>query len=92
MNENLIFLSENTNTPEDVISHAKEQIHKILSIEYPDHLDFGDGSFALSHGSTQVIIVVRNFTSDEACIDCISHVVTGATVTSDLMNFLLRKK
>ena len=91
MNENLIFLNENTNTPEAIISDSKSKISKILSVEYPDHLDFEDGSFALSHGSTQVMIVVRNFNEDEACIDCISHVVTGATVTADLMNFLLRK-
>jgi len=36
------------------------------------------------------MIIVRPFTQDDACIECISNVVTGAKITDELMKFMLR--
>ena len=82
--------SSNIETPVEIIDATIQKISDILKKEYPDHLDFGDGSFAITKGSSQVMIVVRPFTNDEACVECISNVVTGATVNEDLMKLLLR--
>lgn len=78
-------------TPRDLIDITIRKISDILDYNYPDHLKFDDGSFAVIHGSSQVLILVRPFTQDEACVECIANVVTGAKVNEDLMRFLLRK-
>lgn len=85
-------MTENTNmiTPVEILEKAKNDIAQILAKDYPEHLNFGDGSYTISHGSTQVMIIVRPFTEDEACIECISNVVTGAKITDELMKFMLR--
>ena len=79
------------NTPEEIINNAINKVTDILNTKYPEHLSFGNGTFTIAHGSTQVMIIVRPFTDDEACIDCAATVVTGANISNDLMRFLLRK-
>ena len=37
------------------------------------------------------MIIVRPFTSEDTSVECISNVVSGAHITNELMNFLLRK-
>jgi hypothetical protein len=81
----------NIETPNEVINNAIEKVTSILKDKYPEFLSFGDGSFTISHGSTQVMIIVRPFTNEEACIECVATVVTGATISNDLLRFLLRK-
>jgi adenylate cyclase len=83
--------SQFAETPIEVIHAATARVEKILNENFSEHLTFGDGSFTLKRGSTQVMIIVRPFADDETCIECISNVVTGAKITPDLMYFLLRK-
>ena len=78
-------------TPQDIIDKAISKVNDILTKKYPDHIAFGDGAFTISRGSTQVMIIVRPFTNDEACVECIANTVMGAKVSPDLMHFLLRK-
>jgi T3SS (YopN, CesT) and YbjN peptide-binding chaperone 1 len=80
-----------TDTPLEMIEKTIEDVQAFLDKDFPDHLSFGNGTFTISRGSTQVMIIVRPFTSDETSVECISQVVTGADISSDLMNFLLRK-
>lgn len=78
-------------TPQELIDSTIERVESILKDKFPDYLSFGNGSFTISRGSTQVMLIVRPFTSDDTCIECMANVVFGAKITEDLMKFLLRK-
>lgn len=79
------------NTPVELINETIAKVQTFLDRNFPEHLSFGNGSFTISRGSTQVMIIVRPFTNRETSVECISQVVTGAKITPELMNFLLRK-
>lgn len=78
-------------TPAELINQTIEKVENILKTHLPDYLNFGNGSFTIAFGSTQVMIIVRPFTSEDTSVECISNVVSGAHITNELMNFLLRK-
>jgi len=78
-------------TPREIIDSTIKAVKDILDEHYPGHLSFDEGSFTISRGSTQVMIIVRDYTSQEASVECIATVVSGAKITDDLMRFLLRK-
>ena len=78
-------------TPVELINQTIEKVENILITHLPDYLNFGNGSFTIAFGSTQVMIIVRPFTSEDTSVECISNVVSGAHITNELMNFLLRK-
>ncbi len=78
-------------TPVELINQTIEKVENILKTHYPDYLNFGNGSFTISYGSTQVMIIIRPFTSEDTSVECISNVVSGAMISNELMNFLLRK-
>jgi hypothetical protein len=81
----------NIDTPQELIDKTINKVESILKNKFPDYLTFGDGSFTISRGSTQVILIVRAFTNDDTSIECMANVVFGAKITEDLMKFLLRK-
>jgi hypothetical protein len=82
---------QNMETPKELIDATIKKVESILNTDFPEHLTFGNGSFTISRGSTQVMIIVRAFTKTETCVECTANVVTGAKVDDKLMNFLLRK-
>ena len=81
----------NIDTPQELIDSTIGKVEKILVENFPEHLSFGNGSYTISHGTTQIMIIVRPYTDNETIVECISHVVTGAKIDDDLMKFLLRK-
>ncbi len=89
--ENYKIDDHSVNTSQELIDSAIKKVAAILKNKYPDHLSFGDGSYTISRGSTQVMIIVRPFTNEEACVECLANTVMGAKVSPDLMHFLLRK-
>lgn len=94
MNDITIVTKEhnpNIDTPEELINSTIERVENILKESYPDYLSFGNGSYTISRGSTQVMIIVRPYTADDTCVECIANVVYGSKITDDLMKFLLRK-
>lgn len=78
-------------TTNDVLQSTIQKVSGLCSELFPDVVSFGDGSFILSHGSASVMVIVRSFNADEACVECLAHVVSGANITPELMKFLLRK-
>ncbi len=78
-------------TPESLVTATRDRVAQALRDRYPSAEDFGDGSYTLSHGSSSVIIVVRPYTETDTMVEVTAQVVTGATMSSDLMHFLLRK-
>lgn len=94
MNEKNLIKDEDpslVDTPKELIDQTIDRVNEILKEYFPDFLSFGNGSYTISRGSTQVIIVVRPFTSEETCVECMANVVTGTDITMELMRFLLRK-
>lgn len=79
------------NTPLELMNSTAETVEGYLKKSYPDYMSFGNGSFTISHGSTQVMIMVRPYTDQDTIIECLSTVVSGATMSQDLAMFLLRK-
>ncbi len=78
-------------TKQEVLQAAIEKVRSMLNQQFPDVVDFEDGSFTLSKGSASVMIIVRPFTEDDAVVECTSHVVTDAQITPEVMEWLLRK-
>jgi hypothetical protein len=83
-----LFLDDN---PQRLINETVQKIQEILNSEFPDYLSFGNSSFTITSGSTQVMISVRPFTNKDTIVECVSHVVKGAEINEELMKFLLRK-
>ncbi|MBL7998998.1 MAG: YbjN domain-containing protein [Candidatus Kapabacteria bacterium] len=78
-------------TPQELIDTVRSRVDHILRDVYPEYISFDNGAFAITRGSTQVMIVVRPFTEEDCVVECIAQVVQGATITPELMKFLLRK-
>jgi len=78
-------------TLEERMSATKSRIKDVLERTFPDAMDFGDGSFTISQGSTNVIVVVRPYTEHDTMVEITSHVVTDASITPELTKWLLRK-
>ncbi|MDT3740758.1 MAG: YbjN domain-containing protein [Candidatus Kapabacteria bacterium] len=95
MENEKVFLNEGDNkmtgTPQELIDTTISKVEEILAERFKDYLSFGNGTFTITRGSTQVMVVVRPFTETETCIECMSNVVSGAMISNDLLQFLLRK-
>lgn len=76
---------------EHYIKETAKKVANILTDHFPEYMSFGNGTFTISKGSTQVMINVRHFLKDETVIVCFSNVVRGAKVSTKLMHYLLRK-
>lgn len=78
-------------TPQELLDQTSEKVKSILDEHFRGYISFEEGSFTINRGSTQVMIVIRPFTKDDTCVECIANVVTGANISNELMRFLLRK-
>lgn len=78
-------------TPQELIEATTARVESILTEHFPDLINFGNGSFAISSGSSQIIVVVRPYTDSDTAVECIANVVSGGDITPELMKFLLRK-
>jgi hypothetical protein len=78
-------------TQHDLITATQARIKSVLERTFPNAIDFGDGSYTITHGSSSVIIVVRPYTESDTMVELMSQVVTGATITPELTKWLLRK-
>ncbi len=78
-------------TPQEIIDKTAQKLEELLAQNFPEHLKFGDGTFTIQRGSSQIMIVVRPYTDSETCVEFFSNVVTGAKISPELMHFLLRK-
>lgn len=78
-------------TSDTLIIATREKVKSVLAARFHNHIDFGDGAFAVPHGSSSVAIVVRPFTESDAMVELIAQIVSGATVSQELMHWMLRK-
>jgi Putative bacterial sensory transduction regulator len=77
-------------TPDNLIEASRARVAGYLA-EYEDAIDFNDGSYAIPHGSSSVMVVVRPYTDTDTMVEFMAQCVTGATVTPELLTWLLRK-
>ncbi|MBI5326050.1 MAG: YbjN domain-containing protein [Ignavibacteriae bacterium] len=75
----------------DNIKITIDKVNALLKKNFPGHLSFGDGTYTINRGSSNIMINVKEFVKNETIIECVAHVVTGSNITPDLMKFLLRK-
>lgn len=74
-----------------MITATQSKVRNVLSERFPNHIDFGDGTFAVPYGSSSVAIVVRPYTETDTMVELIAQLVSEATVNNDVMHWLLRK-
>jgi hypothetical protein len=95
MNNDIQFFKKDNeeimDTPQNLIDKAIEKVEEVLKKNFPDYIDFENGSYTISRGSTQVMVMVRPFTENEPVVECMSNVVSGAEINQELLQFLLRK-
>ncbi len=84
-------LNENQQKSLQLVEETRVRVEQILKDAYPEYMTFDNSVYAVTRGSTRVMISVRPFTEDECMVECTAHVVAGATITEDLMKYLLRK-
>lgn len=75
----------------DNIKATIDKVNAILKKNFPGHLSFGDGTFTITRGSSNIMVSVKEFVRGETIIECVANVVMGANITPELMKFLLRK-
>ncbi len=78
-------------TPQHFIDITKQKVEQILNAHYPDHINFGEGSYSIDAGSSRLMIIVRPFTDSDTCIECMATLVSGAQINEELLRFLMRK-
>jgi len=83
--------SDTTHKSMTLVEETRVRVESILMDAYPEYMSFDDGVYAVTRGSTRVMISIRPFTAEECMVECTAHVVAGATITPELMKFLLRK-
>jgi hypothetical protein len=75
----------------DLLDATRARVAAMLNERFTDVIDFNDGSWAIPHGSTSVMVVVRPFTENDTIVELMAQCVTGATMTVELATWLLRK-
>ncbi len=75
----------------ELVEETRIRVENILKDAYPEFINFGNDVYAVTRGSTRVMISIRPFTAEECMVECTAHVVAGATINEELMRFLLRK-
>lgn len=78
-------------TPDAIIESTRANVAAILKDRFPQTVDFSDGSYALSYGSSSVGVVVRRYTETDTMVEIMAQVVSGAEITPELLKWLLRK-
>lgn len=78
-------------TPDAIIESTRANVAAILKERFPQTVDFSDGSYALSYGSSSVGVVVRRYTETDTMVEIMAQVVSGAEITPELLKWLLRK-
>lgn len=78
-------------TPQTLIDSTRERVAAVLSARFPNFIDFGDGSYAVPHGSSSIAVLVRPYTETDTMVELIAQIVSGADVTPDVMHWMLRK-
>ena len=78
-------------TPMELIQQTSQKVAQFLSEGTFDYVKFDDDTFTVTHGSTQIIILVRPYTEIETIVEFTANIVFDAEMSNYLLHFLLRK-
>ncbi len=76
---------------EKITDDTRDRVRQYLQEIYPDFVEFDNGTFTLQEGSATVSIIVRPWYEADSAVEFTSQLVTDATVTPELMTWLLQK-
>jgi adenylate cyclase len=76
---------------QNMINSTNEKVRGYLQEIYPDFVEFADGSFTLQEGSATVSVIVRPWHEGDSAVEFTSQLVSGATMTPEVMRWLLQK-
>jgi len=76
---------------QQVLQETQEKVRAYLQEIYPDFVEFADSAFTLQEGSATISVTVRPWHEGDSAVECTSQLVTGATVTPELMKWMLQK-
>ncbi|OGU59264.1 MAG: hypothetical protein A2X64_01875 [Ignavibacteria bacterium GWF2_33_9] len=78
-------------TPIELIQNTSDKVAKFLSEGAFEYVKFDDNTFTVTHGSTQIMILVRPYTDKESIVEFTANIVFEAEMSNYLLHFLLRK-
>lgn len=76
---------------EQLLAGTRDSVREHLNQVYPDFVEFPDGTFTVQEGSAIVSITVRPWHDEDAVVEFVSQLVSGADVTPEVMRWLLQK-
>jgi len=76
---------------QQLIDETREKVRGYLQEIYPDFVEFSNGAFTLQEGSATISITVRPWHEADSAVECSSQLVSGATITPEVMSWLLQK-
>jgi hypothetical protein len=76
---------------QEILASTSTKVREYLQEIYPDFVEFEDGTFTVNEGSATVSITVRPWHEGDSAVEFTSNLVSGATMTPDLMRWMLSK-
>lgn len=76
---------------QQITDDTRDRVRQYLQEIYPDFVEFEGGTFTLQEGSATVSIIVRPWYEADSAVEFTSQLVTDASVTPELMTWLLQK-
>lgn len=76
---------------QEVLDATRTRVREYLNEVYPDFVEFEDGRFTMQEGSATISITVRPWHEGDSAVEFTSQLVTGGTMTPEVMRWMLEK-
>jgi hypothetical protein len=75
----------------EVSEATRTRVREYLNEVFPDFVEFEDGRFTVQEGSATISITVRPWHEGDSAVEFTSQLVSGGTITQDVMRWMLEK-
>lgn len=76
---------------QELLDATRVRVREYLNEIYPDFVEFDDGRFTVQEGSATISVTVRPWHEGDSAVELTSQLVTGGTITQEVMRWLLEK-
>jgi hypothetical protein len=76
---------------QEMLESTRLRVREFLNEILPDFVEFEDGRFTVQEGSATISITVRAWHEGDTAVEFTSQLVTGGTVTPEVMRWMLEK-
>ena len=76
---------------QELIDKTRAKVREYLAGVDPEFQEYDSGMFTVQEGSAVVGITIRPWHDDDVAVEFTSQLVNGATITPDVMRWLLQK-